>query len=217
MSEKEQILKKLAQAIIDYDKEAALAAAKEAVETGVNPVETIENGLSVGLKEVGERFSRAEYPLPFMMLAADAMTTCVDYLRGFIAKEDMPKPIGTYVIGTVAGDIHDIGVKIVAPLLEVAGFKVHDIGVDVSVEKFIEAAEKVGADIIGVSSFLTSTMLELRRLVKALERRGLREKYKIMVGGGAVSEAWCEEAGADAYAPDATSAATKAKGLIEAQ
>lgn len=215
MAEKEKIFEKLTKAVVTYDVDKALAAAKEAIEAKVNPLEAIQKGLAPGIKEVGDLFEKGEYFLPFVMLAADAMTAATDYLKGFIPKEQVPKPVGTYVIGVVHGDIHDIGSKIVATILEASGFKVYHIGRDLPVEKFIEEAEKVGANIIGASTLMTSTMIEQKFLVQEIEKRGLRRKYKVMIGGGPITASWCEEIGADAYAADAMSALEEAKRIMK--
>ncbi len=214
MSEKEKIFNKLTEAIVDYDTDKVLAVAKEAVEAKVNPLDAIQRGLAVGIKEAGDRFEKGEYALPFLMLAADAMEAATNYLKTYIPKDQVPKPIGTYVLGVVQGDIHDIGSKIVATILEASGFKVYYIGRDISPEKFIEEAEKVGADIIGASTLMTSTMIEQKFLISAMVKRGSREKYKVMVGGGPVTASWCEEIGADAYASDAVLAVVEAKKLM---
>lgn len=211
MASKGVLLKMLADAVLNYNPEVALSAAKEAIENGVDPLEAIEHGLSVGMREVGVLFARAEYPLPYVMLAADAMNAAMEYFKGFIPKDRMPKPVATIVLATVAGDIHDIGAKIVAAVFEAAGFKVYFLGRDIPNDQIIKEAERVEADIIGLSSFMTSTMFEQKLLINALEKRGLRHKYKVMVGGGPISDAWCEEISADGYAPDAISALEKAK------
>jgi corrinoid protein of di/trimethylamine methyltransferase len=217
MVEKEKIFEKLAKAIVAYDTDKALAAAKEAIEAKIDPLEAIQKGLAPGIKEVGDLFEKGEYALPFVMLSADAMEAATTYLKGYIPKDKIPAPLGTYVIGVVQGDIHDIGSKIVGTILESSGFKVYHIGRDIPLEKFIEEAEKVGADIIGASTLMTTTMIEQKFLVQEIEKRGLRRKYKVMIGGGPITASWCEEIGADAYAADAVSALEEAKRIMKSK
>jgi dimethylamine corrinoid protein len=149
------------------------------------------------------------------MLAADAMTLSMEFLKNKIPKNNLPEPIGKIVIGTVAGDMHDIGCRIVSSLFRVSGFEVHFIGRDVPAERFIDTAEKIKADIIGASSLLTTTMAEQKFLIKKIEKRGLDNKYLVMIGGGPITEEWSKEIGANGYAPDAVSAVAKAKELMK--
>jgi len=215
VEEKQKILKKLTNAIVAYDKAAAIAAAKAAIGAKIEPVEAIEKGFALGLKEVGDRFARYEYPLPFVILASEAMTAGVDYLTSFLPKDKIPKPVGTYVLGVVAGDIHEIGSKIIKAFLEISGFKVIYLGPDTSVDKFIETAERENANIIGASALMTNTMIQQKFLIDTLKKRGLREKYKVMVGGAPVTDEWAEEIAADATALDAAMALEKAKELLK--
>ncbi len=215
MAEKQKILEKLTNSIIDYNKDSAVAAAKEAIEAKVDPLEAIEKGLALGMKEVGDRFSRYEYPLPFVILASEAMTAGVDYLTQFIAKDQIPAPLGTYVLGIAAGDIHEIGAKIIKAFLEISGFRVIYLGSDTSVDKFIETAEREKADIIGVSALMTNTMIQQKFLIETLKKRGLREKYKVMVGGAPVTGEWAEEIAADGFALDAAICLDRAKELLK--
>jgi len=176
MSSREAILDRLAKAILNYDIEAAKAAAAEAVDARLDPLDAINNGLAVGMKQVGVLFESGDYCLPFVMLSSDAFVAAMDHLKAHFPAEKIPKPVGTFVIGVVSGDIHDIGSKIVAAVLSASGFKVYHIGRDVTIDKFIEEAEKVGADIIGASTLLTNTMPEQKILISELQKRGLRPK-----------------------------------------
>jgi len=213
--EKTEIFECLAKAIVDHDPDETLKISREGIKQGVDPVEMIQKGLSTGMKRVSELFERAEYPLPFVLLAAKAMTLAIDQLKPHILKGRAPKPIGKIVLSVVKGDIHELGAKILKPLLETAGFEVHYVGVDVPAETIIEEAERLEADIIALSAFMVTTMIEQDLLIRALKKKGLREKYKVMVGGGPVSDLWCEKIGADGYAPDAISAVEKAKELMK--
>lgn len=216
MADKEKILEKLAKAVASYDEAAALAAVDEAVNAGVDPVEAITKGLSAGIKEVGDKFGRGEIPIPFVMLSAQVMDKASAKLQEHIPKDQMPKPLATMVIGTVEGDIHNLGTNIVTAVFSAAGFKMYNIGVDQPVDNFIRKAEEVNADIIGASALMSNTLQQQKFLGDALKKKGLRDKYIFMVGGGAFpGEEWCEEVGADGYATDVTIALEIAKKLIE--
>jgi trimethylamine corrinoid protein len=212
---KQETLDKLAKAVLEYNSDESLSIAKESIEKGINPLESIEKGLAVGIKKVGDLFEKQEYALPHVMLAADAMTVAMDFLKSHISKENLPKPVGKMVIGTVEGDIHDIGCQIVTSLFQAAGFEVNFVGNDTPSDKFIDEAEKMGADIIGASALITTTMTEQKVLIKRLENKGVRNNHIVMVGGGPVTEDWAEEIVADGYAPDAISAVEKAKELMK--
>jgi trimethylamine corrinoid protein len=213
MSEKEAIFLELENSIKNYDKEAAIEAAKKALKMGLDPIEVIEEGLAKGLREVGTRYENGEIFMVELVAAAEAMKSAMKILEPEILKRKSErKVLGKVVLGTVAGDIHDIGKNIVASLLIAAGFEVYDLGTDVPVEKFIEKAKEVKADVIGASALLTTTMLVQKDLAEAIKRSGLDVKY--IIGGAAVSPQWAEEIGA-AYAQDASSAVEVIKNLIK--
>jgi len=212
------VLRELEWAIENCDVDAAREAAKKVLEAGVDPIVAIEEGAAKGIRKVGEKFHRGEAFLPHLVLAGDAMTEAVRILEKAIPKEKAKAAKrGTIVIGTVEGDIHDIGKNIVAALLKAAGFEVHDVGKDVSAEKFIEKALEVDADVIAASALMTVTMPAQRELIEELKRRGLRETFKVVVGGGSVYPEWAEEIGADGYGRDATEAIEVIKRLIESK
>lgn len=216
MADKEKILEKLANAVINYDEDAAMAAVDEAIDAGINPIEAITQGLGAGINVMGERFEKGEVYIPELVLAAEVMSKASEKLQEELPKDQLPKPLATMVIGTVEGDIHDLGVSIVTAVFSAAGFKIYNIGADQPLENFIKKAEEVNADIIGASALMSNTLQQQRLLGNALNKRGLREKYIYMVGGGAFpGEEWCEEVGADDYATDVTIALDKAKKLIE--
>ncbi|MEM1658105.1 MAG: cobalamin-dependent protein [Candidatus Jordarchaeales archaeon] len=214
-AKKEAILKRLAEAVVNFDEAAAMAAVKEAISAQIDPVEAITKGLTAGIKEVGDKFGRGEIPLPFLMLAAQVMEKATNELLKYIPEDKRPEPLGVMVIGTVEGDIHSLGINIVTAVFTAAGFKVYNIGVDQPVENFIKKAEEVNADIIGASALMSNTLQQQKFLGEALKKRGLRDKYIYMVGGGAFpGEEWCRECGADDYATDVMIALEKAKKLL---
>lgn len=212
MSE-EKLLRKLSEAVIACDKKAVVKAAQEAIKKGLDPVKAIEKGLSEGAIIVGDKFDRLEIFLTDLMMAADAMKAGLDVLLPLISKEKILKK-GTVVSGTVKGDIHDIGKNILAALLSANGFDVHDLGVDVPTSKFIEEAEKVGADIIALSALMSSTIGGQKDVIDYLRETGKRKKFIVMVGGGPTTQEWAEEIGADGYAETATEAVKVALELI---
>ncbi|RLI44865.1 dimethylamine corrinoid protein 3 [Candidatus Bathyarchaeota archaeon] len=211
---KEELFKKLSEAVVACDSEAVVEAAKQVIEKGIDPVEAIEKGLSKGAIEVGEKFDKMEIFLTGLMMAADAMKAGMDVLLPHISKEKVTKK-GTVVSGTVKGDIHDIGKNILVALLRANGFDVYDLGVDVPTSKFIEEAERVNADIITLSALMSSTIGGQKDVIDYLKETGKREKFIVMVGGGPTTREWVEEIGADGWAETATEAVKLASELIE--
>lgn len=200
---------------MNFDTEAAVAAAKDAVALKIDPVKAIEEGLAKGLREIGDKFEKGELYLPHLIMGADAMEAAIKVLEGGMgggSLESISK--GTVVIGTVEGDIHDLGLRIVASMLKANGFKVYDIGINKKSVDFIDKAKEVNADIIAVSSLMTTTMPFMKDLIEALQAAKLRDKFFIIVGGGPVTERWSKEIGADGYGRDATEAVKVAKELI---
>ena len=201
--------------MLNFDSDAAADAARATVASNINPVKAIEEGLAKGLREVGDRFERGELWLPHLMLGAEAMEAAVKILAEHIPKEELETTSrGTVVIGTVEGDIHDLGLRIVASMLRANGFKVYDLGCDTRSLNFIEKAKEVDADIIAASSLMTTTMPFMKDLIEALEAAGLRDRFKVLVGGGPVTEEWARQIGADGYGRDAAEAVRVAKELI---
>jgi corrinoid protein of di/trimethylamine methyltransferase len=213
MSE-EELLKKLSEAVVTCDREAVVKAAQQAIEKGLDPVKAIEKGLSEGAIIVGDKFDKLEIFLTDLMMAADAMKAGLDVLLPLIPREKVSKK-GTVVSGTVKGDIHDIGKNILAALLRANGFDVYDLGTDVPTSKFIEEAEKVGADIITLSALMSSTIGGQKDVIDYLRETGKREKFIVMVGGGPTTQEWAEEIGADGYTETATKAVKTALELIK--
>ncbi|UCH02391.1 MAG: corrinoid protein [Candidatus Bathyarchaeota archaeon] len=213
VSNKKEIIDGLRNAVVNYDEESAKRLAKEAIEKGVEPLEAIQEGLVKGITEVGEKFSAKEAFLPELVIAAEACLAGIALLKPQIKSKKQMKSLGKIVIGTVYGDIHFIGKKLVAMMLEANGFEVYDIGEDQPVEAFIKKAKEVGADIVGASALTTTTRFEQEEIVKAMRREGL--KAKIMIGGAVVDAAWAEMTGSDGYADNLQDAVSLAKELAE--
>lgn len=179
------------------------------------PYDVIEKALRPAMEEVGRKFERGEYFIAELVLIADVFKEIFNkFFKPRISKMGKAKPVGKVVIGTIEGDIHDIGKSIVAAILEASGFEVIDLGVDVPANKFVEEAEKHNADIIAMSSLLTTTMLNMVKVTKLLEKKGVRDKYIVIIGGAAVSEEFAKRIGADAYGKDAYDGLKKLKKLI---
>ncbi|MEM2897265.1 MAG: corrinoid protein [Candidatus Bathyarchaeia archaeon] len=189
-----------------------------ALKKGIDPLKAIRQGLMEGMRVVGEKMARSEVFIIEVMISAEAMKAAIEILKPQLSEKRISElNIGKVVLGTVNGDIHDIGKNIVATMLEATGFGVFDIGCDIPTQKFIEKAEEVKADIIGASALLTVTKLEQEKIIKLLKELGLREKYKVIVGGAIVTQEWAEEIGADGYGKDAEEAVRVAKALAGAK
>ena len=215
MTKEEEILQKLSNAVVNFDSDAAADAARAAVETNIDLVKAVEEGLAIGLKEVGDKFERGELWLPHLMLGADAMEAAMKILEEHIPPEQLKATSsGTVVIGTVEGDLHDLGLRIVAAMLRANGFKVYDLGCETRSLAFIEKAKEVDADIIAASSLMTTTMPFMKDLIEALEASGLRDRFKVLVGGGPVTEEWAGMIGADGYGRDAAEAVRVARDFV---
>jgi len=211
------LFKEMAKAVIDGDEERTVTLAKEALEEGVDPTEAIEKGLAEGMKEVGRRFEKLEVYLPEMIISADAMTAGVEIFRQHLLARGGETPKKTVLLGTIKGDVHDIGKNIVKIMLESNGFKVYDLGRDVPVFDFIEKVKELSPDIIGVSALMTTTMVYMPKLIEALKEEKLREKVKVMVGGAPVLPEWAKKIGADGYGESAMEAVRVAKRLVGLQ
>lgn len=188
---------------------------RQALEDGTPPLRIIQEGLAKGMAEVGVRFKAGDYFLPEVMVSAKTMAAAVTILEPLLGGESRQEPLGKIVIGTVAGDVHDIGKNIVAMMWRGAGFAVTDLGVNVSADRFVEAIREQGPDILGLCALLSTTMPAQKRTIEAIVAAGLRDRVKIMVGGAPVQPKWAEQIGADGYAPDAVSAVDKAKEILD--
>jgi trimethylamine corrinoid protein len=190
-------------AVQDGDDEGAVTLARQAINEGI-PVTAIVDELTLGLREVGERFARQECFLPEMMLAARAMQAVMAEIEPEVAKSVMPaQKKSVIVIGTVEGDMHEIGKDIAVTMLKVAGFEVHDLGANVNALAFVRKAEEVHADIIGASALMTTTMPGQKEIIDILKAKGLRSKYHVILGGAPVTRAWVTQAGADSWGENA--------------
>lgn len=211
------ILKNLRQAVLTYDAKGAGRSAEEAMAEGLDPLTALD-ALTEVLKDIGDRFGCGELFLPELVGAADAAQAAMPIIEeAFRRTGRKAKRLGTIVIGTVKGDIHDIGKTMVSALLTAQGFKVIDLGTDVPTGRFIEAIKEQGADILALSALLTTTAPEQARVIKAVETAGLRDRVKIMVGGGAINAAFAERIGADGYGATAPEGVELARELLGAE
>jgi corrinoid protein of di/trimethylamine methyltransferase len=212
----EEMYQKLAQAVIDGEAEDAESLAKQALDQGLDPLACIANGLTKGIQEVGELFADGEYYLPELIISADTMKAALDILEPALAGDQKREVVGRVVIGTVEGDLHEIGKTLVGTMLAANGFQVIDIGVDQPASEFIKAIKENDATIVGASALLTTTMLQQQKLIEAIEETGLRKQVKVMVGGAPVTQSYADQIGADGYAEDAISAVDIAFRLADA-
>src|SRR3954466_2065813 len=204
------------QSIIDGAPSTAADLAQHAIAHGTAPLDAINHGYVPGMHNVGEQFARGQMFLPDMMASAEAMRAAMAVLDPELKKQGAERPkAGIVVLGTTKGDIHEIGKTLVGTLLTANGFQVHDLGVDVSGETFAAKAKEVGADIVGISALLTTTMRNQKTVIEALVQSGLRAQLKVMVGGAPVTRRWADEIGADGYAKDAMSAVALAQELMQ--
>ena len=206
-------LQALADNIIKGKKNPAVELTNQAIAEGIAPQTIVNDGLIAGMAVVGEKFKKNEFYVPEVLIAARAMKECMAILKPLMA-ETGAKPVGTVIIGTVKGDLHDIGKNLVSMMLQGNGFEVVDLGVDVSPEKYIEAAKEHKAEMIALSALLTTTMPGMKQTIDALEAAGVRGSVKVMIGGAPVTQKFSDEIGADGYAPDAASAVDLAKVLV---
>lgn len=208
-------LSKLYEAVLNGDHKTAVALTKEALAEGCDPMELITKHMIPAMDEVGRRFECEEYFVPELLLSARAMKGALELLRPLLAASGA-EPVGRVVIGTVKGDLHDIGKNLVASMLEGGGFEVIDVGADAAPEKFIEAIREKNARIVALSALLTVTMPSMRKTIEALESAGLRNQVKVMVGGAPVTPQFAAEIGADGYGENATAAVALARKFAQA-
>ncbi len=209
----EDILLRMRQSVIDGAPQTAAALAQESLACGLEPLEAINRGYVPGMNQVGEQFGCRAMFLPDVMAAAEAMKSAMAVLEPEIQRRGVAREVaGTVVLGTVQGDIHEIGKNLIATLLVAAGFRVFDLGCNISAQRFATEAEQAGADVVGASALLTTTMARHREVIAAMER--LRPRVKVIVGGAPVTREWAAEIGADGYAPDAQRAVELIKRLV---
>ena len=210
----EELFAAMAQSIIDGEDDVAIDLAQQAIAEGIDPLDAINKGFIIGVKQVGDAFSCGDAFLPELVMAGEAMKAAISILEPELARTGTKREmLGKVVLGTVEGDIHDIGKTLVGTMMSAAGFDVFDMGVDVAITEMAGKAREVSADIVAVSALLTRTMVKQRDVIEALEDMGL-ENVKVMVGGAPVTRSWMEEIGADGYSEDAIGAVAVAKELM---
>ena len=210
-----ELYSQLANSLVDGDPDATEALTRQALENGLEPMSIIKEGLMPGMNSVGDKFSCGEYFLPDLIIAADGMQKAMDLLEPELRlRQQSVESPGTVVLGTVRGDIHEIGKSLVATMLSANGFKVYDLGVNVPNESFIAKVKETNANIVGLSALLTTTMTVQREIINELENAGLRARVKVIVGGAPVTHSWATEIGADGYAEDAMGAVQLARQLV---
>lgn len=211
----EELFAAMRQSVIDGDPELVERLASEALELGIDPLDAINRGFVQGIHYVGEQFGLGEMFLPDLVMGGEAMKAAVAILEPEMKRRGSSREsLGTVVLGTVKGDIHEIGKTLVMTMLSASGFVVHDLGVDVPAERFVAKAREVDADLVGLSALLTTTMPGQRQVIAALDQEGLRPRVKVMIGGAPVSQAWATEIGADGYGEDAMAAVAVARRLV---
>lgn len=211
-----ELLGKLAESVELGEPEEAAALAQQALDEGLDPLKSIDEGLTPGITRVGESFSRGDAYLPDLILAGEAMKSALDILEPAMLDDQEREVVGRVVLGTVKGDLHEIGKTLVATMLTANGFQVTDVGIDQSAEEFIAAIRETNAELVGMSALLTTTMREQKTVIDALEDAGLRDQVKVMIGGAPVTQSWADQIGADGYAEDAIGAIDLAYRLIDA-
>ena len=207
-------LQRIKDAVITRQRNEIQGMVAAAIEEGIDPNSIIDDGLIAAMDVVGQQFSDSDIFVPEMLVSALTMKLGLEKVKPLL-KSEAAKPKGMIIMGTVKGDIHDIGKNIVLMMLEGAGFEVVDLGVDLTVEKLVERIEAIGPDLLGLSALLTTTMPEMERVIHELGAKGLREKLKVMVGGAPVSKSFAEKIGADGYGADAAEAVQLARRLID--
>jgi corrinoid protein of di/trimethylamine methyltransferase len=213
----QETLEKLTGSIIDGDIDTAIALTKDALQAGLEPLDIINKGLVPGMAVVGEKFESGEYFLPNLVIAGSAMQQAMELIEPELKQRQQERTsYGKVVIGTVHGDIHEIGKSLVATMLAAHGFEVIDLGVDVTTADFLSNVKESGAQLLGLSALLTTTMTVQREVIEALNEAGIREQVKVLVGGAPVSKEWADSIGADGYAEDAMAAVALAKSLVGA-
>ncbi len=209
----DKLFRDISEALIDMDDDGVDELCNESLKLSISAEETITEGLLVGMNKVGELYEEEEYFLPEVMICSDTLNIGLDILKPHIKTDHTDDPIKV-VLGVVEGDTHDIGKNLVKILCEASNIETYDLGKDVSLDKFIDVAEEVKADFICMSTLMTTTMSGMERLIKMLEERKLRDKYKVMIGGGPITQKFADSIGADAYTEDANKAVKKIKELV---
>jgi corrinoid protein of di/trimethylamine methyltransferase len=215
MQEVERISNQLYQAVLDCNVSLVENLSKETLQKGLDPLAVVENGLVKGIRAVGEKFQSGEFFLPDLVMAGEAVKSALRLFEPELQKENQSFFVGSFLIGTVEGDIHDIGKTIVASMLQGNGFRVADLGADVQTEKFVEEVKRTRPDILGLSALLPTTMPKQQEVIERLRAENLRAKVKVMVGGSPVTSAWAAQIGADAYGEDAVQGVRNALEIVK--
>ncbi|MEX2703496.1 MAG: B12-binding domain-containing protein [Candidatus Baldrarchaeota archaeon] len=215
MSNEEKILENLKNMMINIEIDKVEEEVKRALDSGIAPLDIIEKALAPAMTVIGDKFEKGEYFLAELVAAGETFKEILQILKPLLVKSGQTtKTLGKVVIGTVRGDLHDIGKNIVATMLESAGFEIYDLGVDVAPEDFVKKAEEINADIIAMSALLTTTMIEMKNVIEELKKSGIRDKVKVIIGGAPITEEYAKEIGADGYAEDAVKAVRVCKELL---
>jgi 5-methyltetrahydrofolate--homocysteine methyltransferase len=208
-----EVIKEIYTGVVEGDRDQVVEAVQQALNEGDSAETILKQGMMAAMGEVGRLFEEGEYFVPELLVAARAMQGGMDILRPLLVAEDV-EPVGKIVIGTVKGDLHDIGKNLVSMMMQGAGFEVTDLGTDVAPEKFVDAVKVSGANLVAMSALLTTTMANMPATIDAFNQAGIRDKVKIMIGGAPVTDQFAQKIGADGYAPDANQAARLALSLI---
>ena len=211
---KGKLFKELADAVVDMDEDKAVATAEEVVEARLDAYEAIEKGLSAGMERAGQLFDEEEYFIPELLMCSDAMYAGMDVLKPHISQDSVDEK-RRVVIGVIQGDTHDIGKNLVKIMLETSGFDVTDLGRDIPPARFVETAREINADIIALSTLMTTTMDGMGEVVRQLDAQGVRDRFKVIIGGGPISQGFADRIGADGYAVNAADAVRLARRLTE--
>lgn len=207
------LLKAVADSVLNMDEEGAVRYSKEALDAGINPLTIINEGLIAGMNQAGKLFEENQYFVPELLLCSDAMYAGLNVVTPHIKKEENLY-LGSVVIGVVEGDTHDIGKNLVKVMLEASGFRVRDMGRDVPAKAFVDKVKEVGADLLCLSTLMTSTMDEMKKVIDLLKKENIRERVKVLVGGGPINSSFARSIGADGYGENATGAVRMAKKLL---
>ncbi len=209
------ILTSITRSLVDCEPDGTAELTRDALEQGLEPLTIINQGLVPGMETVGQKFQAGEYFLPQMVIAANAMQQAMAFLEPELqARQETVDAPGVFVIGTVKGDIHEIGKSLVATMMSASGFEVHDLGTDVAPEAFVEKVKEENADLVGLSALLTTTMTAQREVLEALEEAGIRDRVRVILGGAPVTQEWADSIGADGYAEDVVGAVALARRLL---
>ncbi|WP_407398909.1 corrinoid protein [Anaerovibrio sp.] len=211
--EKEELLRQIADAVVEMEEDTVEELAQQSLTAGIDAYETIDSGLAKGMERAGQLFDEEEYFVPELLMCSDAMNVGIDVLKPHLKSENVSKK-GKVVIGVVEGDTHDIGKNLVRLMMETGGFEVLDLGRDIPPAEFVSKAEEYGADIIGIATLMTTTMPGMQEVVDILSQKGIRDKFKVIVGGGPISPAFAKKIGADGYARNAADAVKVAERLL---